>query len=763
MRVRALAMAAVSGFTALALGLLPACDDDDAGESAGAAEAAASDGLATHLDLLALAHLADVEHHGLFIDFGTPAQAKYTVGDWESGWGSRGTDGDVTFANAGRRGRVYFHLDAPAALDVTLRLRPRGTRAVTPYINNTQVQSVFFEGEGWQDVSFTLPASDTQRGENYLLLTFGGVDSIGGEDVSVQLASARLAPEGAPADVEPPAWGTTAGEIALGGTTKAALAYRAPLRFRYLTQVPRGGRLVFHAGQEGAADAARGTGRVFVTAEGGSRTKVWEGRLGAGWERVSVDLGAYAGKVVALELEAEGGTGRAAFAEAQIRRPPLEVPEHGQAKNVVVLLIDTLRASKLKAWNRESRVRTPVLDGLAEEGVVFERAMSTDNWTKPSVAGIFTGLHPTDHGANTQAAVLSDAALTLPEHFAAQGFATGGFVANGYVSDRFGFEQGFAHYRNFIRENVSVEAEDVFRTAGDWALQQGDERFFLYIQTIDPHVPYDPDSEYVSLYDSRSNYEGIVAPRRTGELLVGAKERPPTVTFSASDVRRLRALHDGEITQHDKWLGVFIERMKSAGLWDDTLLVVVSDHGEEFDEHGSWGHGHSIYQELLHVPLLVHQPRHLPARRVAATVSTMDIAPTVLELAGLSPMPGITARSLVPLAFGQEPYGPQLAMSEFREERRVIFADQWKFFVRGNLTAAMFDLEADPNEENQLDVHAHPIAARYLRVMQGQFLGASNRAEWLAAEQQARRRIEGRDVQMDDELQQQLRELGYLN
>ncbi|MEM1418902.1 MAG: sulfatase, partial [Myxococcota bacterium] len=561
---------------------------------------------------------------------------------------------------------------------------------------------------------------------------------------------------------EAPEWGTTVTEVALGGETRKALAYRAPIRFRYMTEVPTAGRLVFFAGQEGAADTARGTGRVFATAEGGSRTKVWEGALGASWERVSVDLAPFAGKIVALELEAEGGAGRAAFGTPEIRRPPMVTPEPRQAKNVVVLLIDTLRASKLKPWNPESRVRTPVIDQLADSSVVFERAMSTDNWTKPSVAGIFTGLHPTDHGANTQAAILSDDALTLPEHFEANGFRTAGFVANGYVSGRFGFRQGFEDYRNFIREEASTEAEDVFRIAGDWAVEHKDERFFLYIQTIDPHVPYDPDAEYVSMYDRRSNYEGIVSPRRTGELLVGAKERPPSVVFTASDQRRLRALHDGEITQHDLWLGKFIERLKEVGAWEDTLLVIVSDHGEEFDEHGSWGHGHSIYQELLHVPLLVHQAGSLPARRVAPTVSTMDIAPTVVELAGLPPMPDITARSLVPLAFGQEPYGPQLAMAEFREERRVIFADDWKFFVRGNLTAAMFDLNADPNEENQLDVHEHPIAARYLRVMQGQFLGASNRAEWMNAEQRERRQLDGGARELDDVTAEQLRLMGYV-
>ena len=114
------------------------------------------------------------------------------------------------------------------------------------------------------------------------------------------------------------------------------------------------------------------------------------------------------------------------------------------------------------------------------------------------------------------------------------------------------------------------------------------------------------------MYDP-SEYSGQVKPRMTGELLERAKRRPPDVVFDARDKRRIEALHDGEITQHDHQLGLFIKRLIDLGLWENTLLVVTSDHGEEFDDHGSWGHGHSVYQELLHVPLMFRLPNRLPA------------------------------------------------------------------------------------------------------------------------------------------------------
>lgn len=748
------------GFLFLTLIACGACGDDE--ESTETAASSESEHV-VHLDLVASAHLADVDHEGLFVDFGTPAQNKYVVGGWESGWGSQGSDGDTTYTNVGRRARIYFHSEDDGPLHVRLRVRPKGTGAVSPYINNEQLQAVFFEGEDWQDVDFSLPAEHTKTGENYFLLAFGGVANIGGEDVSVQIASMRVtagtdAPSG---DFEAPAWGTTVSQIALGGDTRNALAYGSPTRFTYYAEVPESGALRFDVGQEGNAG---GTGRVFVRPEGGERAKVWEGPLTSSWATQSIDLSRFAGKVVQLTLEGEGGQGRIAWSNAGLVTAAQEAPEIEPAQNVVVVLCDTLRASKLRPWNRETRVQTPVLNELAENSAVFERGISTENWTKPAVASILTGLHPIDHMARTQSAVLSDSALMISEHMKAQGLATAGFVANGYISDRFGFEQGWDEFKNHIRDpGLSSEAEAVFRDAADWAIEHKDERFFLYVHTIDPHVPYDPEEEFVSMYDPRPHYDGQVRPRMTGELLANAKANEPTVRFTASDVIRLEALHDGEITQHDRHMGTFINRLKEAGIWENTVFVFVADHGEEFNEHGKWGHGHSVYEELIHVPLLVHRPGAIPARRIGTTVSTMDIAPTVLELAGLQPMPNIAAQSLVPLIYGQRRAMPEMAMSEFLDERRVITAGRWKWIIRGNLTHSMFDLREDPGENTQLDIDQHPIAGRYLRVHQGQFLGAANRAQWMLPSQEAGPDLSAGEVQMDAELQQQLRELGYLN
>jgi arylsulfatase A-like enzyme len=248
----------------------------------------------------------------------------------------------------------------------------------------------------------------------------------------------------------------------------------------------------------------------------------------------------------------------------------------------------------------------------------------------------------------------------------------------------------------------------------------------------------------------------------TGDLLEKAKRKPPQVVFDARDKRRLKALHDGEITKHDHFFGAFLERLSSLGLAEDTLIVVTSDHGEEFDDHGSWGHGHSVYQELLHVPLMFRLPNRLPAgTKVGDAVSTLDISATVTDLLDVPAMAHNEGQALVGLMFGESPSRPTVAFSDFQDDRRVITTGRWKLVLRGNLTSTMFDLVADPMEKTPLDGSAFPIGRRYSRMLLGQFLGATNRGDWLSAEQKGGTQLQRENAEMDDTIRDQLRALGY--
>ncbi|NOY92728.1 MAG: sulfatase [Deltaproteobacteria bacterium] len=763
------------GLLASALLLLGACGggdgdaqatggDEASGAAGSAASSAAFEGLSAQLDLMNLAHLADVDHQGLYVDFGTRAQAKYTGGDWRSGWGSRGADGDTTFARVGRRGRVWFWADAPGPMVARVRIRKVATRALTPYLNNTQIQSVFLQDQpGFQTLDITLPAERVRRGENYFLLTFGDVTQVDGEEVSAEIASIRFVPgQSVPAgEYDAPVWESFRASVELGGSERPALTVHAPSTISYFVEIPANGKLGFSLGHEGDGEVPV---KVFITPEGGERTQLFSGQAGARWNDQALDLGPYAGKVARLEFVAEGAApGRVAFAQPRLLMPEqTPAPRVEPARNVIVLLIDTLRADKLKSYNRRSRVRTPVLDEFATESALFERTQSSENWTKPSCASILTGLSPLTHHANTDSARLPAGVTMLSEHLGENGFRTAMFSANGYVSDRFGFDQGWDHYTNYIRENRRTVAANVFREAGDWIEHNKSQRFFTYIQTIDPHVPYDPPDEYLRMYD-RSDYSGQVRNRMTADLLEKAKRNPPQVTFTPEDERRLAALYDGEVSYHDHELGGFIERLKSLGVWENTLFVVVADHGEEFKDHGSWGHGHSVYQELLHVPMMMRYPGAIEAQRVPGVVSSMSIPATVTALVGVPDLPADEGTNLTPLMRGQTAPGPQVAFSFFQDDRRVITSGRYKFIVRGNLTSTLFDLEQDPRERNQLGAGHASIARRYLRVLLGQFLGASDRRHWLSPDQGSGTQVEREDAVMDDTIREQLRALGYAN
>ena len=437
------------------------------------------------------------------------------------------------------------------------------------------------------------------------------------------------------------------------------------------------------------------------------------------------------------------------------------------ARNVVVLLIDTLRASKLQAYYPKTRVKTPTIDAFASHGTLFERSQSPENWTKPAVASVLTSLHPATHKTKQDASKLPKSALMLSEVYKEAGFKTASFIANGYVSNAFGFDQGWDHYTNYIREARNTNASNVFGEAEGWIEKNKDGRFFVYIQTIDPHVPYDPPAKFLEMYDPQP-YNGQVQNRRTHLMLDDAKKNPKKYAFTKRDKERIEALHDGEISYHDEYFGKFLAKLHELGLDENTIIVVTSDHGEEFQEHGSWGHGHSVYQELLGVPLMFRWSGVIPANtRIGPVVSTLDIGPTVLEATGIPIPEKFEGRSLLGFMRGDWPAGPYVAFSDFLEHRRVIRGGDWKMIIRGNLSQVIFDLGNDYWEQKELDGSKHPIAQRYLRTLHGQFLGAANPGHWLAASDgstgEKKPGLTEEKQEMTPELCRQLVALGYIS
>jgi arylsulfatase A-like enzyme/Tfp pilus assembly protein PilF len=345
--------------------------------------------------------------------------------------------------------------------------------------------------------------------------------------------------------------------------------------------------------------------------------------------------------------------------------------------NVLLISVDTFRADHLGAYRAGGA--TPRLDALANAGVVFERAVAQVPITLPSHASLFTASYPFAHGVRDNGSFrLSDESRTLTEVFRAAGYRTAAFVGSFALDSRFGLDQGFELYDDFYGDTSSLgnfaiserPAADVLAPALDWLSQPREAPWFAFVHLYDPHAPYAPPAPF--------------------------RER------FASDPYR------GEVAYVDEALGNFLEELSNRGRLENTLLVVTSDHGEGLGEHGERTHGMFAYETTLRVPLIFSWEGVLPPRRVASRVRLLDVAPTLLELSGLEPLPGSQGVSFVPFLEGMEgsseteSYFEALAFNLNRG-----FAPLTGLY-RGNLKyielpiPEVYDLESDPGETQNL-------------------------------------------------------------
>jgi len=336
--------------------------------------------------------------------------------------------------------------------------------------------------------------------------------------------------------------------------------------------------------------------------------------------------------------------------------------------NIIFIVVDALRADHLSSYGY-GRMTSPHVDSLlAGQGVRFSDVSAASAWTNPSNGAMLIGRLPSEVDtvwADPQRRIPATEML-LAEYLADAGYQTAGFVSNWWMDERFGYAQGFETYvRTTGSEEERERASTLNALAKDWLETQSsqgpsDERpLFLFLYYYDPHSWYDPPAPYDTLYDP--DYTGTLTAEvfQHGQDVVSGD-----ITPSARDIEHLLALYDGEITYWDHELGQMAAYLDSLGLWQDSLIILTSDHGQMFGEHGKWVHRNSLYEEVLRVPLLMRYPGVLGAgQEVNAPVSNMDILPTVLELLDIDLPTTLQGQSLIPLLQGAAP------------ESRKIFAE----------------------------------------------------------------------------------------
>jgi arylsulfatase A-like enzyme len=719
-------------------------------------------------DFAANLERAFVRSRGLLVDFGTPARHKHTLGDWKTGWRGDYRDGETTFTYIdGAAARIYF--DALPVEEgggrIELRARAVGGGRGRVYLNGVHRGNVDLPREGFQHAAVSFEKG-VVPGRNEILLRFDAKKPAhDGRAAAVAVDYVRVV---AGPEAEGPA--AAAGDaFRVSGPAKggAGLVLAAGESLTFHLPIPPGALVA------GRARAREGSSRatLVVTARCDGRADLELGRLELGSEEVplSLPLAGLAGETAAITLAVIEGEARLSGTGMHAARPRGDAaPGRRAARNLVLVLIDTLRADHLSIYDRRTRVKTPFLDRLAAESMVFSRPLVQENWTKPSTATLLTGLYPETHGTKNEKHVLPRTATMISEHLRSLGFATAAFVANGYVSSKFGFQRGWDAWTNYVREGKPNRAQFVMDDAVAWLGRRPKDRpFFLYVHTIDPHVPYMPPAKYRALYDDQP-YDGPVQATGTAKLLEQVKTG--AIRLNDRDKVRLEALYDGEISYHDEHFGRLYDALAASGLLEDTLIVVTADHGEEFFEHGSVGHGHSMYEELLHVPLVFRLPGAEARERGAACpaeVGLVDVLPTACAMLGIECPGGVEGASLVPLLAGDAADGwPRAAFSDFLDGQRVARLGRWKLIVRG-LSTTLFDLETDPRETEDLSAK-RPIALAamlgLLGMHQGRFVptgevGARPGADGKAPAPKVHK---AEETEIDPETRKQLEALGYM-
>jgi arylsulfatase A-like enzyme len=420
--------------------------------------------------------------------------------------------------------------------------------------------------------------------------------------------------------------------------------------------------------------------------------------------------------------------------------------------NVILISIDTLRADHLGCYGYQ-RDTTPRIDSFRRDASLFELAIAQAPSTLPSHASMFTSLLPRHHGASiANDSGIDPAAPTLAAILKREGYATASFNGGIQLDPLYGLSRGFDTYVSARPSGADAEVlvdpvdrfDHVVSAAMQWIRDRNSRPWFLFLHTYEIHHPYTPDPALLALMNP--DYDGALPDRISVDLLQRINRGETAV--GDADIAHIEATYDAELRSVDTAFGTLVDFLRSQGLYDDAVIVVTSDHGEEFGEHGFVGwHSHSLYDELLRVPLLVKLPGSRGGgRSVAAQVTGIDLAPTILDALDVAIPHSFAGHSLLPAIAGAG-NGREYVVSQRDvdglDEHDAIRSRRWKW-SRGGL----FHLESDPLETTDVSLRNGDTAQAMSRML----------AEILAA----RPRPQPHRVEPDEALRERLRSLGYL-
>jgi len=446
---------------------------------------------------------------------------------------------------------------------------------------------------------------------------------------------------------------------------------------------------------------------------------------------------------------------------------PHSEPHRGNDIPLVILIfVDALRTDALACYGNDA-IDTPAFDRLAADSVVFERAVAPSPWTVPSMATVMTGVSPWVHRVTKPSRDIPDALPTLAERMRAGRYTTAAIGRNKFLC-RGRFERGFERFEFYPRRRAGSpiadtlgrawrktrreegSTEDLATFATRWLTDHRDEDAFLWLHFFDPHMPYDPGAEL--LPDGKMPPR--IGPRFSSVRAVRAGRFVPTPDEKAW----IEGLYLGEVRLVDAHLGRLLDHLQQLGLYDDALIVLTSDHGEEFWEHDGWEHGHTLYDEVLRVPLMVKLPGAARSDRVQAPVALGSLMPTLLQLCGLTREDELFSYpSLAPMLHGDGgPAAAQFATAKlYYEPQDAVTFDGFKYIRgRNDDRELLFHLTVDPGEQRDVAEDHPQLLDRASGLLDGYEKGEAALRRSIGASD--------RESPLDSDTEKHLRSLGYI-
>jgi len=452
----------------------------------------------------------------------------------------------------------------------------------------------------------------------------------------------------------------------------------------------------------------------------------------------------------------------------------------GGIPRILLISVDTLRPDHLSCYNPEE-ANTPYMDQIADDGILFQKATTSAPWTLPSFASIMTGFPASVHTVRTVESRVPDTLVTLAEVMKNNHYHTAAIGDNPYLSPNYNLSQGFLEYDFFPKTGVSVgnslgstivagwllpnvyktdaSTSDLTQLTLQWLDRNRDHNFFLWLHYFDPHMPYRPPPEYLPDIPPAPSIGVSFEDEQLHDIRYG--DYVPT----SNEREWIKLLYRSEVHYIDDNIGRLITYLKRHDIYQETLIVFFSDHGEEFWEHGGFEHGHTLYNELLWVPLIIKLPRSLQTAKVELIekrVTVQSIMPTVLDLCGIDfPRTELTSPSLAPMwhsrSFPQYKDPLYSTALYIREDGESIVIDEKMKYIRYAVTPReeLYDLKKDPREQ-------HSVAASFPRTLQEAKTILNDHQQKSTAIREALGIPLEERVQMDDETMERLRSLGYI-